>query len=120
MKTLRIIALIMSAIIVAFALFMFIGESMESAKRGTSEPMTFNTILQLTLFGIGLLGLVFAWKWALTGGIISLLAFIAIFIVNPKALLWPMLIFPAVAILFIIVGYWRKESKKNVSDELKI
>jgi hypothetical protein len=66
---------------------------MESAKRGTSEPMTFNAILQLTLFGIGLLGLVFAWKWALTGGIISLLAFIAIFIVNPKALLWQMLIF---------------------------
>ena len=119
MKTLRIIALIVSAIIVAFALMMFIGESMESAKRGTSEPMTFHTILQLALFGIGLLGLVFAWKWALTGGIISLLAFITIFFVNPQALLWPMLIFPANAILFIYVGYWRKKSKNDMADELK-
>lgn len=107
MKTLRIVAMITSAVIVAFALFMFIGESMESAKRGTSEPMTFNTIMQLSLIGIGLLGLVLAWKWAITGGIISLLAFIAIFIVNPKALLLPMFIFPAIAILFIIVGYRR-------------
>jgi hypothetical protein len=119
MKTLRIIALVLSAIIVAFALFMFIGESMESAKRGTSEPMSFNTILQLTLFGIGLLGLVLAWKWALTGGIISLLAFITIFIVNPKALVWPMLIFPAIAIIFIIVGYRRKKPKEESDNPLK-
>jgi hypothetical protein len=119
MKTLRIVAMITSAVIVAFALFMFIGESMESAKRGTSEPMPFNTILQLALFGIGLFGLILAWKWALAGGIISLLAFITIFMVNPKALLWPMLIFPAIAVLFIIVGYRRKESKKNIADELK-
>jgi hypothetical protein len=56
------IARVMSAIIVAFALIMFIGETMQSAKEGTSSPMTLNTILQLTLFGIGLLGLVICWK----------------------------------------------------------
>ena len=119
MKTLRIIALVLSAIIVAFALIMFIGESMDSAKRGTSEPMNFNTILQLIQFGIGLIGLVLAWKWALTGGIISLLAFITIFIVNPASLLWPMFIFPANAFLFIYLAYRSKKQKEESENPLK-
>jgi len=103
----RIIARALSAIIVGFALVMFIGESMQSAKMGSSTPMTLNTILQLTIFGIGLLGLVLAWKWELIGGILSLLAFIALFIVNPSALVM-IFIFPANAILFIFVGYRSK------------
>lgn len=111
MKTPRIVARIMSALFVGFALIMFIGETMESAKRANPEPMTFNTIIQLTLFGIGLLGLALAWKWEFTGGIISLLAFITIFIVNPAALLWPMFIFPANAILFIAVAHRSKVLK---------
>jgi hypothetical protein len=106
MKIPRIIARVLSVILVSFALMMFIGESMESAKRGSSTPMTLNTILQLTLFGIGLLGLVLAWKWQLIGGILSLLAFIALFIVNPSTLV--IFIFPANAILFIFVGYRSK------------
>ncbi|MCX6221179.1 MAG: hypothetical protein NTZ69_09325 [Bacteroidia bacterium] len=114
MKTPRIIARVMSAIIVAFALMMFIGETMESAKRGTSSTMTLNTIIQLALFGIGLVGLVLAWKWESIGGIISLLAFITIFIVNPRALLWPMFIFPTIAILFIVVGYRSKILDKKI------
>jgi hypothetical protein len=106
MKIPRIIARALSAIIVGFALVMFIGESMQSAKRASSAPMTLDTILQLTLFGIGLLGLVLAWKWELVGGILSLLAFIALFIVNPSALM--IFIFPANAILFIFVAYRSK------------
>lgn len=109
MKTPRIVARIMSALIVGFAFIMFIGETLESAKRANPEPMTFYTIIQLTLFGIGLLGLALAWKWELIGGIISLLAFITIFIVNPEALLWPMFIFQGNAILFIAVGYRSKK-----------
>lgn len=108
LKTPRIIARVVSAIIVVFALIMFIGETMESAKRATSSPMTLYMFLQLALFAIGLLGLALAWKWELIGGIISLLAFITIFIVNPSALLWPMFIFPANAILFIAVAYRSK------------
>jgi hypothetical protein len=108
MKTPRIVARIMSAIFVGFALLMFIGEAIQSNKRGTGEPMTTYTIVQLTLFAIGLLGLAFAWKWELTGGIISLIAFITIFIVNPDALLLPMFIFPGNAILFIVLGYRSK------------
>ena len=114
MKLPRLIARIMSAIIVVFASIMFIGETTESNKRVTSEPLTSNALLQLILFAIGLSGLIIAWKWEKLGGIISLLAFILIFIVNPDALLWPMFIFPANAILFIVVGYGSKDPKANL------
>jgi len=92
---------------------MFIGEEMESAERGNSTPMTLNTILLLIFFAIALLGLALAWKWELIGGIISLLAFIALFIgiymVNPTALAMPLLyIYPANAVFFIVVGYQSK------------
>ena len=115
MKTPRLVARILSALFVGFALIMFIGESMEGAKRANPEPMTVYTIVQLALFGIGLLGLALAWKWELIGGIISLLAFITIFIVNPDALLLPMFIFPGNAILFIFVAY---RSKVLLSKEV--
>ena len=105
MKVLRIIARLMSAIFVVFSLVMFIGESIESTHRGNPEPLNWHTKIQLIIFGIGLLGLALAWKWELAGGIISFLAFIALFIVNPGALLWIMLIFPANAMLFIGIGY---------------
>lgn len=55
MKTLRIAARVMSALIVGFALLMFIGEAIESSKRATPEPMTMSAIIGLTLAGIGLL-----------------------------------------------------------------
>ena len=119
MKTLRIIARVMSAIIIGFSLIMFIGETIESNKRGTAEPLTMYTIVQLILFGIVLLGLALAWKWELLGGILSVLAIIGIFIVNPSAILWPMFIFPANAILFIAVAYMSKEANKNIVEEIK-
>lgn len=85
MNPLRMVARIMSAIIVVFALIMFIGESMESVNRLSNEPLTRYSILQLLLFSIGLLGLAIAWKWELTGGLVSLIAFVTLFIVNTAA-----------------------------------
>ena len=118
-NTLCIVARVMSAIIVVFALTMFIGEGMESAKRGTSEPMTMEAMIGLALAGTGLLGLALAWKWEMAGGIICVVAFIVFFIVNAGTLLWPMLIFPANGLLFIAAAYWSNESKKNNVDELR-
>ena len=114
-KILRLIAKIISAIIIVFALIMFIGEAFEGRGKTTNTPMTFYSIIQLVFFGIGLLGLVIAWKWDFLGGIISLLAFTTIFIINPHALLWPMLIFPAISILFIIVAYLSKAYNSKVN-----
>jgi hypothetical protein len=67
--------------------------------------------VQLSIFGIGILGLALAWKWELVGGAVSLLAFITLFIVNPDALLWTMFIFPVNALLFLGVGYRSRGTK---------
>jgi hypothetical protein len=108
MKAPRTVARVFSAIIIAFALIMFVGEAIESKKKGTSEPMTIYVVTQLALFGISLLGLALAWKWEMFGGVISLIAIIIVFIVNQEALVGPMFIFPANAILFIVVAYQSK------------
>ena len=89
----------LSGIFILFSLFMFIGETLES-----TNPLSTDSIIQLSLGGIGLIGLGLAWKWELMGGIIALASFVAVTIINPKTLSFPLLlIFPATAILFIVL-----------------
>jgi asparagine N-glycosylation enzyme membrane subunit Stt3 len=104
-KELWWITRVLSGLIIAFSLFMFIGETFFGEKPG--EPMSNNAILQLSIGGIGLIGLGLAWKWELTGGIIALVAFIVLAIINPITLQFPLLyIYPVIAILFIVL--WAK------------
>jgi len=104
-RTLRII----SGILIVFFLLMFIGESLDS------DPMGTESILQLSVMGVILIGLGLAWKWELTGGIIALAAFIGLSIINPKVLHFPMLyLYPGTAISFIV--FWvisRNSTTKN-------
>ena len=91
----------LSGLIIVFFLLMFIGESLASE---SSEPMSANSILQLSVTGIGLIGLGLAWKWELIGGIIALVAFVVLAIINPTVLYSSLLlIYPATAILFIVL-----------------
>jgi len=93
----------LSGLIIAFLLFMFIGETWFG--ENTGEPLTHNAILQFSITGIGLIGLGLAWKWELTGGIIALAAFAVLAIINPTVLNPSLLlIFPANAILFIVLS----------------
>ncbi len=90
---------VLSGIFILFFLVMFIGETLDS-----TNPLSTNSIIQLSLGGIGLIGLGLAWKWELTGGIIALASFVGVAIINPNTLRFPLLlIFPATAILFIVL-----------------
>ncbi len=109
LKVPRLIARIISAIITGFFLLIYFGESLESNHSGCNEPMSMSAIIQLTIMGVGLVGLVVAWKWELAGGLLSLLAFVVLFFVNTRAFVIPMLIFPMVAILYIVIGYLRQK-----------
>ena len=100
-KELRWILRGLSGLIIVFSLFMFIGESLDSP---SSEPRSANSILQLSITGIGLIGLGLAWKWELTGGIIALAAFVGLAIINPSTLQPSLLLlYPFTAILFIVL-----------------
>jgi len=82
---LRWIARIAGTLMVLFTLFMFIGELLESQKRHGGSALSSFTPLILIIFalwGIALAGLLLAiWKEGL-GGIISLLSFILMYILN--------------------------------------
>jgi hypothetical protein len=78
---------------------MFIAETLDS-----TNPLSTNSIIQLSLMGIGLIGFGLAWKWELTGGIIALAAYFVLAIVNPDTMQFSLfLLYPATAILFIVL-----------------
>jgi hypothetical protein len=92
---------------------MFIGETFFQNDSYGSEPMSTNSIIQILLIMMGLAGLALVWKWELTGGIIALAAYIVLAIVNPVVLQpTPLLIYPVVAILFIVL--WAISRKKVI------
>lgn len=112
-KIFRWIPRVLSCLIIVFSLFMFIGETLNSE---SGEPMSANSILQLSVAGIGLIGLGLEWKWELIGGIIALVTFVVLAIINPivlKASL--LLIWPLTAILFIVL--WALSRNTTVKNE---
>ena len=103
---------ILSALIIAFSLYMFLGHI---SNYSSSNPMEVSSIVGLSISGLGLLGLALAWKWELIGGVIALASFITIGIMEPVLFTIPWLyIFPLSAVLFIIL--WNK-NKKELEDE---
>jgi len=113
-KELRWILRGFSGLIIVFSLFMFIGQI---GNYSSSHPMSANSILQLSVTGIGLIGLGLAWKWELIGGIIALVAFTVLAIINPTVLDSSLLlVFPAIAIFFILL--WAISRNTNVKNEL--
>ena len=108
-KILRWILRVLSGIIILFLLFMFIGENFGSE---SGDPLTTNAIIQLSVTAIGLIGLGLAWKWELPGGIIALVAFIVLAIINPVILKAPLMyIWPIIAILFIVLWAISKNAR---------
>ena len=113
-KILRWVLRVLSGLIIVFLLLMFIGETFFGENPG--EPLTTNAILQLSVTGVGLIGLGLAWKWELIGGIISMVAFILLAIINPIVLQYSLvLIWPLTAILFIVL--WTISRNTTVKKE---
>jgi len=112
-KELRWILRGLSGLIIIFSIMMFIGESNFGENPG--KPLSNSSIIGLSIAGIGLLGLGLAWKWELLGGIIGLIPFFVLAIMDPTILQSPlMLIWPLTAILFIV--YWFLNKKTTVKN----
>ena len=107
---------VLSGIFIVFFLFMFIGETFFQNDELDPKPLSANAILQLSVMGLGLIGLLFAWKRELIGGIIALIAYIALAIINPDIIKFPLLyLYPATAILFIVL--WAISRNRLVKNE---
>lgn len=103
----------LSALLILFALLMFIGETFFPPESSNSEPLSTNSIVQLALFGIVLLGLGLAWKRELTGGIVAIVAFLGLANVNPGIGQFPLLfLYPGTAVLFILLWAISRKARK--------
>ncbi|MDX2442780.1 MAG: hypothetical protein QNK30_03160 [Bacteroidales bacterium] len=95
---------VLSILFVVFFLLMFIGDTFFQPESSNREPMSTDSIIQLSLMGIGFIGLGLAWKWEFAGGIIALAAYIGLAVIFPDTREFPLLlIYPATAVLFIVL-----------------
>ena len=108
---------IISGLFIVFFLFMFIGQVFfDGGGESGPKPWTFNEVLQLSVFGIGMIGLILAWKWELMGGVIALVAYIGVTIINPRVMDFSLLYsYPLTAILFIVL--WAISRNTTVKSE---
>ena len=113
-KELRWILRGLSGLIIGFSLMMFIGEYFFG--ESPSEPLSKSSMIGLSIAGIGLLGLGLAWKWELLGGIIGLIPFFVLALMDPSILQSQlMFIWPLTALLFIV--YWFLNKKKTAKKK---
>ena len=103
-------ARIMAVLLVAFFLFMFIGESFGNPERAT-HTLTLLDVIALTLWFTMLAGLLIGIKWETIGGVFNLFFFAIHFALmslggNPPFI---MLFFILPGILYMISGYYHKK-----------
>jgi hypothetical protein len=123
-NALRWVARILGSILVVFTLLIFVGESME--KGPNPQPVSPVIVVIFIIWGIALAGLVVAfWKEG-TGGLISIVSFILVYIVNlfnkeasMRGNLFPLIAFFSIpAILYLI--YWKLNNDDLKKPEKKI
>jgi len=121
MNIIRWSARIIGTLIVAFTLFIVIGEMLEGRNGPASEPNIYN-IITFVVWGIGLSGLIFAlWKEGL-GGMISLFCFIIFNILaamNPtpgSRYMNTLLFFMSPSILYLLYWWLKRNSFINISE----
>jgi hypothetical protein len=93
-------------------LFLAIGESISPSPSADPQPLSINAIVQLSLTFVGIAGLLLAWRRELPGGIIALVAFLVLGMVNPRTFPWPLLAFIIPAIIFIFTAWQSRRRKK--------
>ena len=107
-KELWWISRIYSGLLVLFSVSMFASYRFfpETAGMppGKPEPLSAEAILGLSIAGLGLLGLLIAWRWELLGGIFALVAFFVLAIMEPMLFQAPVAYFyPGCAVVFILL-----------------
>lgn len=97
-------ARLLSALILAFWGFLLIGHLLGDAGRA-SRPLTPTDYVILSAMVLSLIGLVVAWKWELTGGLITLGAVSVNALINWRVLIFPGTLIPIAAALFLL-SWW--------------
>ena len=108
-KTLWWITRVMSILIIVGSIAFYLAYTL-FPESGEGNPLTTKEIIGFCFVVIGFIGFLVAWKWELTGAIISLIAYAALAVIYPMILApSPMYLWPATAVLFIVL--WKRSNK---------
>lgn len=110
-KTARITTIVLILLTLTFAIvYIFFPED----HNPNAEPNPNETALMI-LGVLMIVGLGLAWKWELIGGLISLVGYIGVVILNPDVISMPLFyLFPLTAILFLVCWFLSKSLHKKV------
>lgn len=100
-------ARLLSALILAFWGFFIVANFVGDAERATRPLNTADYVIMTTL-GFSLAGLAVAWKWERAGGLLTLCAVTLCALVNWRVLVFPGLLIPVTACLFLLSWWMNK------------
>ena len=101
---LRWSARLLSALLLLFWGYFIVANLVGEAERA-SRPLNINDYFMLTTMMLSLVGLGVAWKWELTGGLLTLGAVLLGALVNWRVLVFPGTLIPLTACLFLL-SWW--------------
>jgi len=116
-KNIRWTARIISLLAIFLVFFLGIAEAMSDGQANRAPTPIINIFMGVLMLG----GLAIAWKWEITGALISILGFIGVIIANPDAGTKPgMILFVLPAIFYLTSGFYTKiiQSKENTSSKI--
>jgi hypothetical protein len=103
---------VLTVLIIVFSVFMYMGYRVFPEPEEIN-PLSTNEIIGFYIVGIGFIGLLFAWKWEITGALISLIAYVGLAVIHPLILVpSPMYVWPGTAVLFILL--WKRRRNTNI------
>jgi hypothetical protein len=77
-----------------------------------SRPRVWQDSVGLTALVAALVGLALAWKWELLGGLMALVAYMILGVVNWRALGGPYILWPITAVMFL-TSAWLSAARRN-------
>jgi hypothetical protein len=92
-RTVKWIARIMSIIVIG-ALLIYIGDALKSIILAEFKSTGTFSAVELSVIGAGIIGLGLAWKWEAVGGLIAMVAFIALAFTKLNDEMSPLTLFP--------------------------
>lgn len=105
---------VLSILIIVFSIGMYMAYQVFPDSEEIN-PLSTNEIIGFYIVGVGFIGLLLAWKWELTGALISLIAYAGLAVTNPLVLVpSPMYFWPGTAILFIVLWKRKKANKYKI------
>ena len=104
---------VLSTLIIVGSLLFYIGYQV-FPEPGEGNPLSMNEIIGFCFVVVGFIGLLLAWKWELTGAVISLIAYASLAVIYPMILVPnPMYVWPGTAVLFIVLWNRRRNMNKE-------